>query len=65
MEPLSDKELDRLLQLWVAPATPRSLHQRLFAVQAPWWQRLLDSFIRRPSFVGRRYPHRKKSSRKV
>lgn len=43
MEPLSDEQLDRLLVLWVAPAAPRRLEQRVFVPKLPWWKRFFST----------------------
>jgi hypothetical protein len=49
MAPLSDLELDELLQAWEAPSPPtnleRSLRNRL---KRPWWKWLLTGSIRVP-----------------
>lgn len=42
MEPLSDEQLDLLLAIWVAPAVPRDIEQRLFTPKGHWWKRLLS-----------------------
>lgn len=44
MKPLTDKQLDHLLDLWTAPATPESLRERVFA-RPPWWNRLLGGLL--------------------
>lgn len=63
MELLDDSELEHLLRRWVAPAAPRSLEEKLFGGQLPWWQRLLNG-IQFPSLTLRRSP-RRKNVRKV
>ena len=42
MEPLTDYELDCLLNAWVAPDTPRNLEQKVFSARATWWRRLFS-----------------------
>jgi hypothetical protein len=65
MEPLNENELEHLLALWVSPVAPRSLEEKLFAGRLPWWQRLLDGIIRRPSFLHQWQLRRRKSIRKA
>ncbi len=65
MEPLTDNELEQLLGLWVSPVTPRSLEEKLFVGRFPWWRRLFDGIIRRPSFVRHWHLRRNKRIRKA
>lgn len=46
MAPLTDDELNHLLSLWVAPAAPYSLEQKLFERRLPWWKRLFGKIRR-------------------
>jgi hypothetical protein len=52
MEPLDDRELDRILQQWQAPATPPSLRAKVLPQPSPWWQWLTTGTIRVPVPVG-------------
>ena len=51
MEPLDDRELDRILQQWRAPGAPRSLHAKVVP-PSQWWQWLTKGTIRVPVPVG-------------
>jgi hypothetical protein len=55
MEPLSDYELEQLLNVWVAPDAPQSLERKLFSGRLRWWQWLFG----RPLLVS----HRRRSKR--
>lgn len=61
MEPLSDEQLDRLLAIWVAPAVPRSVEEKLFAPKGHWWKRLLSKIElgSTPSRIRRRLRRKK------
>jgi hypothetical protein len=48
MDPLNEDELKRLLQSWRAPATPRSLSERVLGREAPWWRRIFGASFRIP-----------------
>jgi len=48
MEPLDDKELNRLLQQWKAPATPAGIEKKVFSRREPWWKWLISGAIRVP-----------------
>jgi len=52
--PLSDEQLDELLQSWRAPAAPSAeLHRAIFGAPAPapepWWRRLWSWQLRLPA----------------
>lgn len=47
MEPLDDRELKSILDLWTAPDAPARLRETLFARQ-PWWGRFWRAQIRIP-----------------
>jgi hypothetical protein len=51
MEPLDDRELDRILQQWQAPSAPPSLRARVLP-PSQWWQWLTKGTIRVPVPVG-------------
>jgi hypothetical protein len=52
MEPLNDKELKQLLNMWEAPVPPLTLVQRVLPERMPWWQWLFTGSIRIPVPVG-------------
>jgi len=52
MEPLDDRELDKLLQQWQAPGAPPSLHAKVLPQPSQWWQWLTKGTIRIPVPVG-------------
>ena len=52
MEPLNDRELNRLLEQWRAPAAPPSLARRVLPRHTSWWQWLYRGTIRVPAPVG-------------
>src|SRR5438105_4906435 len=52
MEPLDDRELDRILQQWQAPLAPPSLHARVLPQPAHWWRWLTTGTIRVPVPLG-------------
>jgi hypothetical protein len=43
MEPLSDYELEHLLNVWVAPNAPQNFEEKFFPRQFRWWQWLFPS----------------------
>ena len=51
MEPLDDRELDKILQQWQAPGAPQSLHAKVLP-PSQWWQWLTKGTIRVPVPVG-------------
>ena len=51
MEPLDDRELDRILQQWQAPGAPPSLSAKVLP-PSQWWQWLTKGTIRVPVPVG-------------
>ena len=51
MEPLDDRELDRILQQWQAPGAPPSLSGKVLP-PSQWWQWLTKGTIRVPVPVG-------------
>jgi len=51
MEPLDDRELDKLLQQWQAPGAPPSLRAKILP-PSQWWQWLTTGTIRIPVPVG-------------
>jgi hypothetical protein len=52
MEPLDDRELDRILQQWQAPGAPSSLRTKVVPRPSRWWQWLATGTIRIPVPVG-------------
>jgi hypothetical protein len=48
MEPLDDRELDRILRQWQAPGAPPSLNARVLGPRKRWWSFLLTGSIRLP-----------------
>jgi hypothetical protein len=52
MEPLDDRELDRILQQWQAPGAPPSLRAKVLPQPSHWWQWLATGTIRIPVPVG-------------
>jgi len=52
MEPLDDRELDRILRQWPAPGAPPSLRAKVVAQPSHWWQWLTTGTIRVPVPVG-------------
>lgn len=48
MEPLKDKELDKLLRQWRAPKAPASLERSVLGEPKPWWSWLWNGSIRVP-----------------
>jgi hypothetical protein len=49
MAPLSDLELDEILQAWEAPSAPRNLERSLRnRLNRPWWKWLLTGSIQVP-----------------
>ena len=52
MEPLDDRELDRILQQWQAPGAPPSLRAKVLPQPSHWWQWLTTGTIRVPVPVG-------------
>jgi K+-transporting ATPase A subunit len=49
MEPLSDRDLDKLLSEWQAPSAPETLTRRVGrARRGNWWKWLLTGSIRVP-----------------
>lgn len=51
MEPLDDRELDKLLQQWKAPGAPPSLQAKVLP-PSQWWQWLTKGTIRVPVPAG-------------
>ena len=51
MEPLDDRELDRILQQWQAPGAPPDLRAKVVP-PSQWWQWLTKGTIRVPVPVG-------------
>ena len=52
MEPLDDRELNRILQQWQAPGAPPSLRVKVLPHSSQWWQWLTKGTIRVPVPVG-------------
>ena len=52
MEPLNDRELNRLLEQWRAPAAPPSVARGVLARDTSWWQWVCRGSIRVPVPVG-------------
>jgi hypothetical protein len=52
MEPTDDRELNRLLREWKAPAAPPHLHAPRRPAGQPWWRWLLTGTIRVPVPAG-------------
>jgi len=52
MEPLDDRELDKLLQQWQAPGAPPSLRAKVLPQPSQWWRWLATGTIRVPVPVG-------------
>ena len=51
MEPLDDRELDKILQQWQAPGAPPNLRAKVVP-PSQWWQWLTKGTIRVPVPVG-------------
>ena len=52
MEPLDDRELDKILQQWQAPGAPPSLRAKVLPQPSPGWRWLTTGTIRIPVPVG-------------
>src|SRR5689334_22673922 len=52
MEPLDDRELNKLLQQWQAPDAPPGLRAKVLPQKSQWWQWLTKGTIRVPVPVG-------------
>ena len=52
MEPLNDRELNRVLEQWRAPAAPAGLARKVLPHRANAWQWLVHGTIRVPVPVG-------------
>ena len=52
MEPLDDRELDKLLRQWQAPGAPPTLHAKVLPRPSQWWRWLATGTIRIPVPVG-------------
>jgi hypothetical protein len=51
MEPLDDRELDKILQQWQAPCAPPSLHAKVLPA-SQWWLWLTKGTVRVPVPLG-------------
>ena len=52
MEPLDDRELNKILQQWHAPDAPPALRAKVLPQNSHWWQWLTKGTIRVPVPVG-------------
>ncbi len=52
MEPLDDRELNKILRQWQAPDAPPGLRAKVLPQRSQWWQWLTKGTIRVPVPVG-------------
>jgi hypothetical protein len=65
MEPLNDRQLEHLLDLWKGPLAPADLEEKIMADRSPWWRKVLRGILRRQPFKGRWRRHRTRNIGKV